>query len=443
MRVKRYIVDSLPHAHELIKNDLGRDAVILYTKPVRKGGLFGLFGKKKFEVIAAVDQVPPSAPAGEEDPRRKGQAVSPEGEPAGGGRSTAVPAVAARAYRAASEAAKHPSASERAAPPPVSETSASDRHLREVPAAQAPDSARTARSGAPLVSASDDLAGEIRALKEMVARLMVGPARMSSLPPALQEVCQHLAEQGVSDELVARLVERLMPAAGEGASDAEAVWAEARRAIEALLAEVAPPRPTAEAQVHVFVGPTGVGKTTTLAKLAAEQVLKHRRKVAFVTADTYRIAAVDQLRTYANILNIPLEVVFSADDLRKALAKLADCDRIFLDTAGRNYRNASFVEELKTLLAPAASCATHLVLSLTTKYEDVKAIVANFLPLSIRAVIFTKADETSSYGALLNVAGEFGLPTAYVCCGQNVPDDIWPATPARIAHLLVGEKRRA
>lgn len=439
MRVKRYVVDSLPHAQELIKNDLGRDAVILYTKPVRAGGLFGLFGKKKFEVIAAVDHFPPDTWADGRDARRERQTVSPDGQPAGGRPLTAVPAAVARAYRAASEAVPSPSAADAA--PPAAERRAPVRPSREE--AQAAPPADTAASASGSTTAPDGLAGEIRALKEMVARLMVNPARMSHLPPALQAICQHLDQQGVSDALVARLVDRLLSGASEVADNEKVLWAEAQEALAALIAELAPPRSEREAQLHVFVGPTGVGKTTTIAKLAAEQVLKHRRKVAFVTADTYRIAAVDQLRTYANILNVPLEVVFSADDLRKALAKLADCDRIYMDTAGRNYRNASFVEELKALLEPAPACATHLVLSLTTKYEDLRAVVANFLPLSIVSIIFTKADETSSYGALLNVASEFGLPTRYICCGQNVPDDIWPATPARIADLLVGGKGRA
>ncbi|MGG2201708.1 AAA family ATPase [Paenibacillus validus] len=180
----------------------------------------------------------------------------------------------------------------------------------------------------------------------------------------------------------------------------------------------------ADTRIAHFVGPTGVGKTTTIAKLAAEQVLKHHRKVGFITSDTYRIAAVEQLKTYATILNVPLEVVFSPSDLTKAFDNLKDCDLIFMDTAGRNFRNEMYVSELNALLKSSGKSETFLVLSLTTKYKDMKAITSNFSKFKLHKVLFTKMDETDSYGAILNLVREFGLQISYIANGQSVPDDI-------------------
>jgi flagellar biosynthesis protein FlhF len=189
--------------------------------------------------------------------------------------------------------------------------------------------------------------------------------------------------------------------------------------------------------VH-FVGPTGVGKTTTIAKLAAEQVLKYNRKVGFITSDTYRIAAVEQLKTYATILNVPLEVVFSPQDLSKAYEQLQDRDLIFMDTAGRNYRNEMYVSELNALLRSQGKSETFLVLSLTTKYKDMKAITDNFSKFKLDKVLFTKLDETDSYGAVVNLVHDFKLQLSYVTHGQNVPDDITELDEQRILDLILG-----
>jgi flagellar biosynthesis protein FlhF len=197
----------------------------------------------------------------------------------------------------------------------------------------------------------------------------------------------------------------------------------------------------ADTKVVHFVGPTGVGKTTTIAKLAAEQVLKHHRKVGFITSDTYRIAAVEQLKTYATILNIPLEVVFSPQDLNKAFQQLKDRDVIFMDTAGRNFRNEMYVSELHALMQSKGKSETFLVLSLTTKYKDMKAITDNFSKFNLDKVLFTKMDETDSYGSIVNLLHDFPLKLSYVTNGQNVPDDITVADEQAIIGLIMGAAR--
>jgi len=186
-----------------------------------------------------------------------------------------------------------------------------------------------------------------------------------------------------------------------------------------------------------IVGPTGVGKTTTIAKIAADSVLKKRKKVALITTDTYRIAAVEQLRTYAKILNIPLEVVYSVDDFKKAKELFADYDLVLVDSAGRNFRNRLYVEELKKVIDFNDEVETFLVLSLTSKYRDMEAIYEQFSLINIQKLIFTKKDETSYYGAMLNMVAKYRIGVAYITTGQNVPDDIIEGSSERMIDMIV------
>ena len=151
------------------------------------------------------------------------------------------------------------------------------------------------------------------------------------------------------------------------------------------------------------VGPTGVGKTTTLAKIAAECILKYKKRVAFITTDTYRIAAIEQLKTYANILNVPLEVCYNLNDFQQATRQFESYDMVFIDTAGRNFRNQKYVEDLRNIIDYNQDMETFLVLSLTAKQIDMEDIYKQFSLISIDKMIFTKADETSTYGAMFNI----------------------------------------
>ena len=187
------------------------------------------------------------------------------------------------------------------------------------------------------------------------------------------------------------------------------------------------------------VGPTGVGKTTTLAKLAAENALKYQKKIAFITTDTYRIAAIDQLKTYAKILNVPIEVAYNVEDFKQAATRFAHYDLVFIDTAGRNFRNKEYVEELQKIISFDADMETYLVLSLTSKQRDMEDIYEQFSLIPISHFIFTKMDETSSYGAMYNMMERYKVQTAFITNGQNVPDDMIKATPGRIIQAILGE----
>ena len=187
----------------------------------------------------------------------------------------------------------------------------------------------------------------------------------------------------------------------------------------------------------LICGATGAGKTTTLAKVAAHFVLEQNLKGALITADTYRISAVEQLKKYAEILGLPVEVVYSAADLRKAIARHRSKDFILVDTAGRSQYNEFQMDELKELLAAHPRMEKHLVVSATTKEEDVAEIMKRFSVCKPDRIIFTKTDETRTIGMVLNLLAGGDLPLSFLSNGQSVPDDIIPATADRLAELLL------
>ena len=193
-------------------------------------------------------------------------------------------------------------------------------------------------------------------------------------------------------------------------------------------------------RVCFFVGSTGVGKTTTIAKIASIFKLEKKANVALITSDTYRIAAVEQLKTYANILSVPIRVVYSAEEMQKTIEDYASYDLILVDTAGRSPKNQQQCDELSELLNSVAEelREVYLVLSATTKYKDLKQIVSTYADMADYRLVFTKLDETSCYGNILNIRLHTGAPLSYVTCGQVVPDDLDTLNAQTIAKQLLG-----
>ncbi len=196
-------------------------------------------------------------------------------------------------------------------------------------------------------------------------------------------------------------------------------------------------------KIYFFIGPTGVGKTTTIAKLASDMKLTRKAKIALLTSDTYRIAAVEQLRTYANILDIPLDVIYSEEDLKEGLERLKEYDVIFVDTAGRSHKNLEQCDELFRLIESIDETYGFekeicLVLSLTAKYKDLEKICNTYSRLGTYRIIFTKLDETSALGNILNIAILTNGRISYTTYGQNVPDDINLIDVQSIAKQLLG-----
>lgn len=405
MRVKRYLVDSMPDALQKIRSELGNDAIILSTKDIKQGGFLGLFGKKKVEVVAAVDP----ATVASKPP------VQPIPRPA-----TQLPLDIIN---------------------PLMSSPVKQEELKyEVPPKQM-DNLRVAESTNKYKE--DAILAEMKSMREMIQKLSVSSIHQQAgptLPDVLQQYETRLVDQEVGSEIIHQLIEACMEEIGsEGQYTEEAV----RKSLRNQLLDLFPSEHIRsihdQTRIVHFVGPTGVGKTTTIAKLAAEQVLKHRRKVGFITSDTYRISAIEQLKTYANILNVPTEVVFSPKDLNRAFEQLSHVDVIFMDTAGRNYRNEMYVSELHTLLQSQGQSETYLVLSMTTKYRDMKAITENFQKFNLDKVILTKFDETDTYGSTVNLVHDFGIHFSYLSNGQNVPDDIELFKEDRIIDLILGD----
>ena len=198
-----------------------------------------------------------------------------------------------------------------------------------------------------------------------------------------------------------------------------------------------------KAKVIFFIGPTGVGKTTTIAKIASSFKIEKVARVAFITADTYRIAAVEQLNTYASIIDCPVSVVYSVEDMNKSLSEYKDYDLILVDTAGRSHKATEQMDELKAFIEEVAQRADefdfecYLTLSLTTKYKDLKSIADKYDDVDW-AVIFTKLDETCSVGNILNIRMLTDRPLSYTTSGQNVPDDIEVINEQGVARQLLG-----
>lgn len=196
-------------------------------------------------------------------------------------------------------------------------------------------------------------------------------------------------------------------------------------------------------KVLFFIGPTGVGKTTTIAKIASKYKVEQGRKVAFITSDTYRIAATEQLRVYANILDAPMDIVYEIEEMNQSVTKMMDYDLIFIDTAGFSHKNGAQKEDIKRLiqgLDPSFNKEVYLVLSATTKYQDLIEIVDAYREIAEYKLIFTKLDETSSYGNILNIRLYSNADLSYVTNGQNVPDDIEIFDTQKIVKQLLGGK---
>jgi flagellar biosynthesis protein FlhF len=289
----------------------------------------------------------------------------------------------------------------------------------------------------------EELTQEIRQLKKMVHNLSVQNKDGGSLPPFLEEWRTFLQvqeiEPGITEELIAQLSSKYNALEEDEARSYDwnqwmTNWLSARMKKSDFGGF------HYETKFLNLIGPTGVGKTTTIAKIGAKAVLKDGKKVAFITTDTYRIAAIDQLKTYAEILNIPCEVAYTGEDFKRAKEKFLDYDLVLVDSAGRNFLNRFYIEELQRIVHFDKDMKNYLVLSLTSKYKDMETIYSQFKSLPVHKVIFTKKDETTTFGAVLNLSINHGVPIGYITNGQNVPDDMFEADAEELIHLLLKEK---
>ena len=290
-----------------------------------------------------------------------------------------------------------------------------------------------------------DFANQLDAIQKMLIELRRGGIRteQSEVPPDLFHLYTDLIDADVEDVIAKDLMSRLKQTATpqqlqetHGALSLLTAMVEQEIRCSGPIAAVPGKR-----KIVALVGATGVGKTTTIAKLAANFRLRDGVKMGLVTVDTYRIAAVEQLRTYAEIIDLPMKVVTSPPEMRRALSELNGLDLILIDTAGRSPRDELQIQELKSLLAEAMVDEVHLVLNMTASAKTLEATAEKFAAAGTTSLIMTKLDEAAGMGTLMSVARKIPLPISYLTTGQDVPDDIESANASRIARLILGREK--
>jgi flagellar biosynthesis protein FlhF len=419
MNLQTFKAATMAEALTQVKSAMGGDAVILHTRTFQTRYWLGLRRREVVEITAGKG-------FNIERGRRQQQAAKPaEPRPANGlgaytrHSTTATVSPAAAAGRIRADNFDLP-------PRNVLEGS---RAIMETPAA----------NSAVLLGLTNDM----NALKTMVKDLVTTArsAKAPQVPEDLFDYYMQLIENQVAEELAHEIIRTIQKSVRpEQYGNAEIMREKLAEQLEKLLPTTGPITRTRTKGPHVvaLIGPTGVGKTTTIAKLAANLKLREKHRVGLITLDTYRIAAVDQLKRYADIIGSPLRVVANAEDLTEAMRGMQDCDFILIDTAGRSPNDTMKLNELKSLLAVAEPDEVHLVVSTTASEQCIQLAISRFGDVRVDKIIFTKLDEAAHVGVVLNVVRKVNKSLSYVTTGQDVPDDIEVGRGRRLAQLILG-----
>ena len=383
MKMKKYNASSIAEAMKLIRADLGDDAVILNSKVVVTRKLFGIIKHKSFEVVAGIDRV--------------------EKKPVFPFASTIQQMHTATSMEL-----------------PV-------QPQLEAVLVQQPEQTMV----------SSEIKQEIADLKSIM-QTMQRQSIQSQYPDELLPFVGFLKQQALGEELITAISDELFMHFKN--SEVIPQFDDMRPIAQQVLTEKMQNLPieglSYEKKFINVLGPTGVGKTTTIAKMAARAVLEKKKKIGFITTDTYRIGAIEQLKTYAGLLQAPVEIVYNATDYKDAIEKFSHLDLIFIDTAGRNYKEAKYVADLQSLINFEEDAESYLVLSLTAKQRDLEMIIDQFERVSIDKFIFTKMDETNSIGTMFNLMIKYNKGLAYYTNGQEVPEDIEQPTLQGLFELF-------
>ncbi|MBX4265199.1 flagellar biosynthesis protein FlhF [Clostridium estertheticum] len=415
MIIKRYIVNTMNEAMTRIRYELGRDAVIISQRKIRKPGIKGFFSAKSIEVTAAVEN---------EVNEKKQNTVNDNIDSRN---SNGLNNIELNSIEAIKKV--------------VQQENENINHSRVVQKQNSSVHKVSKQSD----NNSENLMSEMMEMKTMISELSL-ERKLSferELPkkrePAIagkpienqkSDIEKILFDNDVDSENIENIIMKIKNDKTEK-PDLEKLKIILKEMIHVT-------KPKLEGRI-VLVGPTGVGKTTTIAKLAGRLALAEGKKVGLITVDTYRIGAVEQLKTYADIMNLPFKVVYNMNDMDKAIESMSECEVVLIDTTGRSSKNKMQIAELRTFVEKADTENIHLVLSSTTKNRDMKYIIEGYRILNYSSIIVTKLDETSTYGSILNILETAKIPLSFVSIGQNVPDDIKKLSADSIVSLILGE----
>ncbi len=393
MIVKRYRARSVHKALAQVKAELGENAVILKTFKVPKQGILSCLQPEEVEVVAALEEAGPASAH------------------QGTGRSSTQP-------------------------PGTGQARSFDRFVSFSGVADLRGQAGSGngRGNGTAPKPEGAVTGEVGGGQGAFLRLH------TPLGPILEKERAALVRSGVNQKLAAQLVRTAAYGLGSDEPPSSERLRERVLLQIAGLIRTAGPLSCREAtpKVVAFVGPTGVGKTTTLAKLAVSGKYHYHKKIALISADTYRMAALEHLNTFAGIAQLPMSAVYTPEEVRAAIEAHRDCDLILIDTAGRGQKDEEHIAELKQILAAAERVEVHLVLPANMKGADLLAMARRFDVLPVHNLIVSKVDETKTLGSLLNVLDKIGKPISYLTTGQSIPEDIELANPHRLARMMVG-----
>ena len=441
MIIKKYIAKTEKDAIEKAKEELGSNAIVMNVKKVHPRGVMRIFLRAKVEVTAALDEntsYSEAKPAKDTSssptlrPREDGHGnkfdvsippteLPPLEKPAA--KTTPVTPVSAKEKQTNEErlsqlfsllekqmeekslSSPQPETAPKPEPKPEPAKPVKEESAKSEKASEKPEEkSETESDGEKKKNETDDKSKMYRDLvyKQLI-RNEVDPAIADRI---LDEAKRSLPKDAAVDQILGSVYQRIILMIGQ-----------------AYTINFKPHEPT---KFVFFLGSTGVGKTTTIAKIASRLKLEQNCKLALVTADTYRVAAVEQLRVYADILDVPLNVVYNPDELKEMIDELEQYDVVLVDTAGCSHKNHEQIKEVQVLLeqVPIAKRLVYLCLSVGTKYKDLLEIAKVYSDITDYSIIFTKLDETSSAGVMLNMKMSTQCPLSYVTNGQNVPDDI-------------------
>jgi len=443
MRVKTFEATSMQEALNIVKQDMGEEAFILSTRTKQRKNAMGLGEEPIIEVTAAVDEAADSA-AADSAPRPPAPGVYALRPPLAGRAPSLrpspirdhAPVVAAAPERPAAQPVppRAPNLPPAPPPPPV-DLQPLRRELLEIKGAVEALKDQEGRN--------QSILRELDQMKVQLNRIQKQgmPQAQLQLPQTMLGLYGELVANDVDPMIALRLCEytqRTLLEQGPETVDPEQARLFMRRVIADFIPVASPIQlEPGKLRVAALVGPTGVGKTTTIAKLAAYAKLELKQKVALLTLDTFRMAAVDQLHQYAEILQVPLHVALTVEDLRAAMRFYQDRALVLIDTPGHSPKDSEMQSQLRRFLDELPDVETHLVLSATTKPRDLADIAQRFEPLKPGRIIFTKLDETSTFGPLLSTLVRVKRPLSYLGTGQEVPQDLELATSRRVADLIL------